>query len=77
MDHFAEKLLAGMTDAVIYADAAGVIRRWNQGATRIFGFTEADACGQSLDIIIPANEPARAALARLPFHHADRQEPLW
>ena len=50
---FADRLYAGMSDAVIFADAEGKIRVWNQGATRIFGFTEADALGQSLDIIIP------------------------
>jgi len=55
MDDFADRLVAGMTDAVVYADADGVIRRWNRGAERIFGFTEAEACGRSLDIIIPAN----------------------
>ena len=42
-----------MSDAVIYADADGVIRLWNRGATRIFGFTEPEALGQPLDIIIP------------------------
>jgi PAS domain S-box-containing protein len=40
-------------DAVVYADRSGVIRFWNAGATRIFGFTTAEAVGQSLDIIIP------------------------
>ena len=30
-----------------------MIRLWNRGATRIFGFTEAEALGRSLDIIIP------------------------
>ena len=54
-DLFAERLVAGMPDAIIYADAEGKIRRWNRGAERIFGFTEAEACGQSLDLIIPAN----------------------
>jgi PAS domain S-box-containing protein len=44
-----------MSDAVVYADAEGTIRVWNRGAVRIFGFTEAEALGQSLDIIIPAN----------------------
>ena len=53
VEHFADRLVAGMTDAIIYADADGVIRRWNRGAARIFGFTEAEACGRSLDIIIP------------------------
>jgi PAS domain S-box-containing protein len=42
-------------DAIIYADATGVIAFWNKGAERIFGFTEAEALGKSLDIIIPEN----------------------
>jgi PAS domain S-box-containing protein len=50
---FAEALIAVMPDAVIYADAAGVIRFWNAGATRVFGFTAEEAMDQSLDIIIP------------------------
>jgi PAS domain S-box-containing protein len=52
---FAERLVSGMPDAIVYADADGVIRRWNRGATRIFGFAEAEALGRSLDIIIPEN----------------------
>ena len=52
---FATVLVAGMSDALVYADADGTIRVWNRGAVRIFGFTEAEAVGQSLDIIIPAN----------------------
>jgi PAS domain S-box-containing protein len=42
-----------MSDAIVYADAEGVIRLWNRGATRIFGFTEAEALGRSPDIVIP------------------------
>ena len=55
LDHsqFAHRLVSGMPDAIVYADAEGVIRLWNRGATRIFGFTEAEALGRSLDIIIP------------------------
>jgi PAS domain-containing protein len=45
---FAHRLVSGMSDAIIYADAEGVIRLWNRGATRIFGFTEAEAVGRSL-----------------------------
>ena len=52
---FADRLVSGMPDAIVYADAEGVIRRWNRGATRIFGFAEAEALGRSLDIIIPEN----------------------
>lgn len=46
-------LASDIPDAVIYADERGVVRYWNQGATRIFGYTEREAVGQSLDIIIP------------------------
>ena len=52
-EHFADRLFAGMADAIVYADADGVIRLWNRGAVRIFGFTESEALGRSLDIIIP------------------------
>ena len=53
LEHFAERLLNGMSEAIVYADADGVIRLWNRGATRIFGFNETEALGRSLDIIIP------------------------
>jgi PAS domain S-box-containing protein len=52
-EDFADRLVAGMADAIVYADADGVIRLWNRGAVRIFGFTESEVLGQSLDIIIP------------------------
>jgi PAS domain S-box-containing protein len=52
---FAKRLVSRMSDAIVYADAEGVIRVWNRGATRIFGFAEAEAIGRSLDLIIPEN----------------------
>jgi PAS domain S-box-containing protein len=48
-----------MSDAIVYADTEGVIRVWSRGATRIFGFAEAEAVGRSLDLIIPENLRAR------------------
>jgi PAS domain S-box-containing protein len=54
-ENFARVLVDGMSDAIVYADAAGVIRVWNAGAVRMFGFTEAEALGQPLDIIIPGS----------------------
>ncbi|PSR22390.1 MAG: PAS sensor domain-containing protein [Sulfobacillus acidophilus] len=44
-----------MPDAVVYTDANGVIRYWNEGAVRIFGFSRSEAQGQTLDLIIPEN----------------------
>ena len=48
-----EQLIASIGDAVIVADASGTITLWNPAAERIFGFTQSDALGQSLDLIIP------------------------
>jgi PAS domain S-box-containing protein len=48
-----EALLRDGPDAVILADRDGVIRVWNAGAERIFGYAEAEAVGRSLDLIIP------------------------
>lgn len=53
IDRFAVTLVGATPDAVVYADAEGLIRFWNAGAERIFGFAEAEALGQSLDMIIP------------------------
>jgi PAS domain S-box-containing protein len=52
-NRFAVTLLATMPDAVVYSDAEGRIQYWNKGAETMFGFTAAEAIGQSLDIIIP------------------------
>jgi PAS domain S-box-containing protein len=56
---FAEALIAGTPDAVIFADADGTITRWNPGATRMFGYGAAEAIGSSLDLIIPDTLRAR------------------
>ena len=47
------------SDAIIACDPDGIIRFWNGGAVRIFGFAASEAIGQSLDIIIPERLRAR------------------
>jgi PAS domain S-box-containing protein len=54
-NRFCRTLAREAADAIIYADAKGVIGFWNNGAERIFGFSEAEALGKTLDIIIPEN----------------------
>ena len=46
-------LIAALGDAVMVCDATGAIILWNPACERMFGFTEAEAMGQSMDIIIP------------------------
>jgi PAS domain S-box-containing protein len=55
----AEALLHSMSDAIIASDSDGRISFWNPGAERIFGFSRAEAIGQSLDLIIPERLRAR------------------
>ena len=66
----AEWIVDQVADALIYADREGRIVRWNHAASAVFGFSAAEALGESLDIIIPEHlrEPHwrgfNAAIAR-------------
>ena len=46
-------LVEALGDAIVIADASGAITLWNPAAQRIFGFTESEALGKSLNIITP------------------------
>jgi PAS domain S-box-containing protein len=50
-----DAVLATASDAIIATDRGGKVTFWNAGAERIFGFSGAEALGQSLDLIIPEN----------------------
>lgn len=54
-----QQLLQALGDGVVVCDAKGDITFWNAAATRIFGFTESEAIGQSLDLIIPERQRQR------------------
>jgi PAS domain S-box-containing protein len=54
-----KRVLEACPDAIIYADREGKIRFWNASATRIFGFTENEALGQTLDLIVPEAQRTR------------------
>ena len=53
------QLVAGAGDAIMVCDAQGAIVLWNPACERVFGFTEAEALGQSLDMIIPQRQRGR------------------
>jgi PAS domain S-box-containing protein len=54
-----ESFVRDAADAIIIAGTDGSILLWNLAAERIFGYTEAEALGQSLDLIIPERFRAR------------------
>ena len=42
-------------DAIVSKNLDGVITSWNKGAERLFGYTEGEAVGQHITILVPAN----------------------
>jgi len=55
IDRFYRTLVREAPDAIVYADAEGLIAFWNKGAERVFGFSQAEVVGKTLDLIIPEN----------------------
>jgi PAS domain S-box-containing protein len=53
MDRLLKQLVEDAPDAILVADREGIIRFWNRGAELIFGYSESEAVGQTLDLIIP------------------------
>jgi PAS domain S-box-containing protein len=48
-----EALVAAIGDAVMVCDAQGAIVMWNPACERMFGHSQAEVLGQSMDLIIP------------------------
>jgi PAS domain S-box-containing protein len=59
LERIAVRIVEAAADAVLFTDREGVIRLWNAGAERIFGWSAAEAIGQSMDLIIPDRLRAR------------------
>ncbi len=54
-ERLCQTIVEESSDAIMFSDQEGIIRLWNHGAERMFGYTAAEALGQSLDLIIPEN----------------------
>jgi PAS domain S-box-containing protein len=54
-------------DAIVSKSLDGIIQSWNKGAERIFGYTEQEAIGQSINMLIPPErvDEEPAILAKL------------
>jgi PAS domain S-box-containing protein len=64
-------------DAIISEDLDGVIRSWNRGAQRLFGFSKEEAIGKPIAIVVPdelqaeENENLARLRAGQPIEHYD------
>lgn len=52
-------LVEAIGDAVVVSDPDGAITVWNPAAERIFGFSAAEALGETLDLITPERHRRR------------------
>ena len=56
-DHIKQATLSAIVqssdDAIVSKDLKGIITSWNVGAQRIFGYTEKEALGKSITMLIP------------------------
>jgi PAS domain S-box-containing protein len=48
-----QQMVAAIGDALVVCDRAGRVVVWNAAAERLFGWTEAEAMGQRMDMIVP------------------------
>jgi PAS domain S-box-containing protein len=58
-DWLSRRIVENSPVAIMFADREGKIRLWNSGAETIFGYTEKEALGQSLDLIVPERQRQR------------------
>src|SRR5262249_56165058 len=47
-------------DAIVSKDLNGIVTSWNRAAERMFGYTAAEAVGQSITLIVPAERLSEA-----------------
>ncbi len=63
-------------DAIISTDLQGSITTWNHGAERLFGFTAAEAIGQSVYMLIPEDRLDNERVLLTPICHNARVDPF-
>jgi PAS domain S-box-containing protein len=54
-EQLSQRIISDSNDAIMFADRQGSILLWNRGAEKMFGYSESEVLGQSLDLIIPEN----------------------
>jgi len=51
----ANTILESTDDAIVSKNLQGVVTSWNRGASRVFGYSEQEMIGRTLDVIFPAD----------------------
>jgi PAS domain S-box-containing protein len=50
-------IVASSNDAIISANREGIIRTWNVGAERLFGYSAEEVCGRQVSLLTPSQSP--------------------
>jgi two-component system, chemotaxis family, CheB/CheR fusion protein len=53
IDRRLASIVESCDDAIVSKDLQGIIRSWNKGAERLFGYSAAEVLGRSITIVIP------------------------
>jgi PAS domain S-box-containing protein len=72
--HHYQAIIESSDDAILSKDLDGVILSWNQGATRLFGFTAEEAVGKPVTIIIPLDRLDEEPTILEKIHRGERIE---
>ena len=64
-DQFFASILRNSADAIFTLDPDEKITSWNKGAEAIFGYTEAEMMGKSLEVLMPEHLKAEKELERI------------
>ncbi|MDG3005472.1 PAS domain S-box protein [Paludisphaera mucosa] len=59
------QILAGVRDSVVVTDSDGLVTYWNDGATRLYGWTAGELVGRSVLDRVPEGPPRESARDRL------------
>ena len=71
-----DQLLAASPDAVLLVDQDGIITRAWGATVRVFGYTDQELVGQSVELLVPQAERARHVHVRESFADGGQQRPM-
>ena len=64
-------IVAGSEDAIIGKDLNGIIRSWNNGAERIYGYSEQEAIGRHISMLTPQDHADEISKILEGIRHGD------